>query len=98
MVTIRMQRSVDTTLHDDILLIDRDQNNALERIWKKIGILEVLLVGLKLIKNKLSRKLYSTALKCGFTTCDYPAMSLDFDGISSVVQYNFTKLFCWGVC
>ena len=35
MVTIRMQRSVDTTLHDDILLIDRDQNNALDRIWKK---------------------------------------------------------------
>ena len=37
MVTIRMQRSVNATIHDEIILIDQDQINARGRIWQNMG-------------------------------------------------------------
>ena len=36
MVTIRMYRSVNATIHDEIILIDKDQINAQGRIWQNM--------------------------------------------------------------
>ena len=36
MVTIEIQRSVHTTIHDEITLIDKDQITALGLIWQNM--------------------------------------------------------------
>ena len=36
MVTITMQRSVKATIHDEIILIDKDQINARGQIWQNM--------------------------------------------------------------
>ena len=35
-VTIRIQRSVNATIHDEIILIDKDQINVRGQIWQSM--------------------------------------------------------------
>ena len=67
MVTIRMQRSVNATSHDEIILLDIDQINARGRIWQNMCTLWYLIDAPSLINfSNFFQPRYSYSPSLGF--------------------------------